>query len=101
VNMARKRPAATTSVKIPARTKARVARAAKEAGVTVHAYLLDAIERAAARADCRREFVGEAVAAREEIRRTGMVLRGADVHAYFKATRAGKNPARPKPVKVR
>ena len=99
--MARKRQAATASVKIPARTKPRVARAAKEAGVTVHAYLLAAIESAAARADQRREFVGEAVVAREEIRRTGMVLRGADVHAYFKAKRAGKNPAPPRPVKIR
>ncbi len=54
--MGRKRQTATTSVKIPARTKARIARAAKEAGVTVHAYLLEAIERAAARADRRREF---------------------------------------------
>jgi predicted DNA-binding protein len=98
---ARRQPTATTSVKIPARTKARIERAAKEAGVTVHAYLLEAIERAAARADRRREFVGEAVAAREEIRRTGMVLRGKDVHAYFKAKRAGKNPAPPEPVKIR
>ena len=101
MTMARRRPAPTTSVNIPARTKARIARAAKAAGVTVHAYLLDAIERAAARADRRREFVGEAVAAREEIRRTGMVLRGADVHAYFKAKRAGKSPAPPNPFKLR
>jgi predicted DNA-binding protein len=98
---ARREPVGTTSVKIPAATKARIARAAKEAGITVHAYLLEAIERAASRADVRREFVGEAVAAREEIRRTGMALRGKDVHAYFKAKREGKNPPPPRPVKIR
>ena len=91
----------TTSVKIPSSTKARIARAAKEAGITVHAYLLDVIERATAQADKRREFVQEALAARARFRRTGLAHRAEDVWKYLDAKAAGKNPPPLKPTRIR
>lgn len=98
---AERKQTATTSVKIPLRTKARVARAAREAGLTVHAYLVDAIEQATERAEKRRAFVDAALASREETRRTGRAYRAEDVHAFFEARRRGENPPRPKRVRIR
>ncbi|HEY2028924.1 MAG TPA: hypothetical protein VGH20_06915 [Myxococcales bacterium] len=90
--------ARTTSVKIPARTKAMVAEAAKDAGVTPHAWLLQIIEREAERAMRRRRFVAGAKRSLDHYRQTGTAYAADDVHAYFKARAAGKKPARPKPV---
>jgi glycerophosphoryl diester phosphodiesterase len=98
---AERKPAVTRSVKIPARTKPRVVRAAREAGVTVHAYLVDVIEQATERAEKRRAFVDAARASREETRRTGRACRAEDVHAFFEARRRGENPPRPKRVRIR
>jgi hypothetical protein len=88
----------TTSVKIPARTKALVADAAKDAGVTPHAWLLDVIEREAERATRRRRFIHQAKKSLDHYRKTGIAYAADDVHAYLKARTAGKSRARPKPV---
>ncbi|HEX4382725.1 MAG TPA: DUF1778 domain-containing protein [Myxococcales bacterium] len=92
---------ATTSVKIPTRTKAMVVRAAKDSGKTVHGYLLDVIEEAAKRAALRREFVTSAEASLAGYKRTGLAHRAEDVHAWFEAKARGENPPPLKPVKIR
>jgi hypothetical protein len=94
-------PTVATSVKIPSRIKALATRAAKDAGVTVHAFLVDAIEQGTKRAMQRREFVRTAIASRERYHRTGLAHRAEDVFTYLDAKADGKDPSRPKPVKVR
>jgi len=91
----------TTSVKLPPHVKAMAARAAKDAGLSVHAFLVDLIEQGTKRAMQRREFVEAAVASREAYRRTGLAHRAEDVFAYLDARAAGKNPPRPRPSKMR
>lgn len=91
----------TTSVKIPAHVKEGVAAAAAEAGVTVHAWLLQVIEQATARAAMRRAFVESALAARERFKRTGLAVPAGEVDAYFAARSKGLTPSRPKAVKWR
>lgn len=87
----------TTSVKIPAPTKAAVAVAAREAGLTVHAYLLSVIEQAVERSAARRAFVSAAQASLDGFDRRGLAHPAGSVRAYFKAKAAGKRPPRPKP----
>lgn len=92
---------AATSVKLPPHVKALAARAAKDAGVTVHAFLVEMIEQGTKRAMQRREFVRAAVASRDRYRRTGLAHRAEDVFAYLDAKAEGKEARRPKPVKIR
>lgn len=75
-----------------------VANAAKAAGVTPHAWLLDVIEREAERATRRRRFIHHARNSLDHYRKTGIAYAADDVHAYLNARAAGKSPARPKPV---
>jgi hypothetical protein len=89
-------PALTTSVKIPVHTKALAAAAAREAGITVHAWLLEVIEQATEHAAKRRAFVAAAKASLEKYQATGIAYRADDVHAYFDARAAGGKPTRPK-----
>lgn len=100
---ARKRRAgpATTSLKIPAQTKAAIAVAANEAGMTPHGYLICVIEEALERASRRREFIAEARSRLATHDRTGMGIPAEAVHEYMRARAAGENPRRPKPVKCR
>jgi hypothetical protein len=62
----------------------------------MHAFLLEAVERETILAERRREFVAEAVDARDEMLRSGKGFAAADVHRYLRARIAGKHAARPK-----
>lgn len=95
------RAPAPTSLKLNAGTRQRVALAARDAGMSMHAFMVDALEKAAARAGTRRDFVAEALAAKERFLRTGKVVRQEDLEAFYAAKAAGKNPPRPKAVQWR
>lgn len=86
----------TTSLKLPEEIKHLVAAAAKHQGVTPHAFMVDAIRAAAVAAEKRAAFVSEAVAAREEARKTGKGYSAAEVHAYLQARARGEAARKPK-----
>jgi predicted transcriptional regulator len=90
---------ATTTLKLPDNLKKRIAPLAESAGKSAHAWMVEAIETQATLAEKRRAFIADALAADEEVRRTGLVYRADDVHRYLRARASGKKAPRPKLVK--
>jgi predicted transcriptional regulator len=86
----------TTSLKLSDELKQRAVAAAQKQGVSPHAFMVQAIEQAAASAERRAAFVAEAQASRQRMLRTGKGYDADEVHAYLKARIAGRKPARPK-----
>ncbi len=85
-----------TSIKLPDELKDRVVVAAADSGKSVHAFMLEAIERQTSLAEQRKHFVAEAVAAYETTRSTGRAYSADDVHRYMQAMVAGRRARRPK-----
>ena len=86
----------TTSLKLSDELKQRAVAAAEQKGVSPHAFMVQAIELAATAAERRASFVGEALAAREQMLSSGKGYDASEVHAYLKARIAGDKPAKPK-----
>lgn len=86
----------TTSLKLSDALKQRAVAAAEKKGVSLHAFMVQAIERAAAATEGRASFVREAQAARERMLSTGKGFDADEIHSYLKARIAGNNPAKPK-----
>jgi predicted transcriptional regulator len=86
----------TTSLKLSDQLKQRAAAAAERQGLSSHAFMVRAIEQAAAAAERRAGFVGEAQAAREQMLQSGEGYDAVEVHAYLKARIAGADPVKPK-----
>lgn len=86
----------TTSLKLPDDVKERAVAAAKQRGVTPHAFMVEAIRSAAAAAERRAEFVAEAVSARKAMKKSGAGYNAADVHAYLRAKTRGESAPKPK-----
>lgn len=86
----------TTSLKLPDELKQRAIAAAEKKGVSPHAFMVQAIERAATATERRASFVSEAQAARDKMLSTGKGFDADEVHAYLKARIAGSNPVKPK-----
>jgi predicted transcriptional regulator len=87
---------ATTSLKLPDALKQRAAAVAQKKGVSPHAFMVDAIEHAAAAAERRSAFVEDALDAREQMLKTGKGFDAQEVHAYIRARIAHKKASRPK-----
>lgn len=87
----------TTSLKLPDDLKQRTASAARQLGISPHAFMLHAIEKAALAAEQRNQFVADALAAREALLETGQGYDVGEVHAYLKGRVAGKVIPRPVP----
>jgi len=85
----------TTSLKLPEDVKHLAAEAARQQGITPHAFMVDAIRAAAAAAHMRADFVADAVAARAETLTSGKGYAATEVHAYLQGRAQGK--ATPKP----
>jgi predicted transcriptional regulator len=89
---------ATTTLKLPEKLKARIARLAKKSGRSAHSLMVEALEREVARQERIREFVQEALAGEDTVARGAAVYRAEDVHAWLdRLARTGKAAARPKP----
>mgnify|MGYP000320666049 CR=1 FL=1 len=86
----------TTSLKLSDELKQRAVAAAERKGVSPHAFMVQAIERAATAAERRASFVGEAQVAREQMLSSGTGYDASEVHAYLKARIAGDKVVRPK-----
>jgi len=80
---------ATTTLKLPADLKSRVATVAREHGKTPHAFMIEAIEAQAALAERRAKFVASALAAEQEVAEYGLVYYGDEVVAYLRDKFAG------------
>jgi predicted transcriptional regulator len=86
----------TTSLKLSDELKQRAVAAAEQKGVSPHAFMVQAIEQAATAAEKRACFVGEALAAREQMLSSGKGYDASEVHTYLKARITGDKPAKPK-----
>lgn len=86
---------ATTSLKLPDELKQRAIAVAEQQGISPHAFMVSAIEQAASAAELRLSFVGSALAARDQMLKTGEGYDADDVRTYIQARIAGQNPQRP------
>jgi predicted transcriptional regulator len=90
-----------TSLKLPDVLKARIEKLARKSGKSPHAFVLSALEEHVARAELAEQFLEEAVAADEELQRSGLGYEAAEVHAYLTAKAQGKKAKRPRPKRWR
>ena len=88
-----------TTLKLPETLKARINSAAKAAGKTPHAFMIEALAEQTEREERRRDFLNVAVAAEKETTKTGITYDADEVHAYLQAKISGKTSRRPKPIK--
>jgi len=83
-------PISTTSIKLPAEIKLQAANAAKDLGITPHAFMVEAIKQASINADLRRSFMADANNARIAVLQEGKVHDSDKVFKHLKARIAGK-----------
>jgi hypothetical protein len=87
----------TTSLKLSPEIKSRAIEAARQQGLSLHAFMVAAVERATLSAEQRAALIGSAEEARAEMETTGKGYDAQEVHTYLRGRIAGKNPARPAP----
>jgi predicted transcriptional regulator len=87
----------STTLKLPATLKARIAKLAKRSGRAPHAVMVDALERQIHRDERMAAFVQEALDADREIDEGAAVFRSEDVHAWLERLATCGRRARPKP----
>ena len=83
-------PVSTTSLKLPDEIKLQAANAAKDLGVTTHAFMVEAIKQASINAELRRSFLEDANNARNEVLQEGKVHDADKVFKHLKARIACK-----------
>ena len=88
---------ASTTLKLPEKLKARVARIAKESGRSPHGVMVEAIEREVDRTERYRQFVKDAQAADKAIDAGGAVYSAGDVHSWMERLARDGKAERPKP----
>ena len=89
--------AATTTIRLPPKLRARLGALAKQTGRSAHSLIVEAVERHAAYEEQIRSLVKEAFAADAEIDETGEVYRAEDVHAWMQRLAVDGRAQRPKP----
>ena len=80
----------TTSLKLSDELKLKAANAAKELGVSAHAFMVEAIRQASVNTEYRSAFIAEAKAAREATLKTDEVYESKDVFDHLRSRIAGK-----------
>jgi predicted DNA-binding protein len=91
-------PLAATSLKLPKTLKSRIARLAKRAGQSPHAFMLRLLEAQVEAAERFEQFVADARHADQRMQESGEGYAAADVHDYLEARIAGRKATRPKPA---
>jgi predicted transcriptional regulator len=89
--------AATTTIRLPPKLRARVQALARQSGRSAHSLIVEAVERHAACEERLRGLVKEALGADEEIERIGAVYRADDVRAWMSRLARGESAPHPKP----
>lgn len=87
---------AATSLKLPDDLKRRIAHLVAGSERTAHAFMLEAIEQAAAREELRRRFGEEAALAEEETERSGKVYDAAEAFKYLESRAKGGRVRKPR-----
>lgn len=85
----------TTTIRLPEPMKARVQKAAEQAGMTAHSFILEAIAEKAALAEQQAQFMAEALAREARVQQTGQALDWADARSWLKTRAAKAAAARP------
>lgn len=85
----------TTTIRLPADLKARVAAAAKRDGTTTHGFILEAIAEKTRRAELRADFDAVAEQRYAGIVSSGKTIPWAEMRTYLEARVAGKAARRP------
>lgn len=85
-----------TSLRLPDDVKQLAIAAAKQQGVTLHAFMVEAIRTAASNTERRAQFVADAVTARKQAVNTGKGYAADDVHAHLRARVQGKSASKPR-----
>ncbi|WP_149194069.1 CopG family ribbon-helix-helix protein [Luteimonas suaedae] len=85
----------TTTIRLPEDLKARIARAAKEAGTTSHNFILEAIAEKAELAEQRAGFHDEAERRYARIVETGETIDWDEYRAYMMGRVRGESVKRP------
>ena len=91
----------TTTLKLSPQLKRRVASLVRGTDKSAHAFMVEAISAAARRAELRRKFIGDALAADKEMEDTDLGYELRDVTAYFEAKLSGRSAKRPRPKRSR
>jgi predicted transcriptional regulator len=86
----------TTTLKLSPQLKKRVASLVRGTEKSAHAFMVEAIAREAERAELRRKFIEEALAADREMERTGLAYDFDDVKEYFESKLSGQRARRPR-----
>ena len=92
---------AATSLKLPKTLKSRIARLAKRAGESPHAFMLRLLEDQVQAAERFEQFVAAAWHADRQMQESGQGYAAAGVHGYLWAKIAGRKATRPKPAQWR
>ena len=90
----------TTTIRLQEDLKARVASVAERAGVTAHAFIIEAIAQKTTQAEARADFVREAHERLAEFDATGMAVPWGAARQYMLDRAAGKKVVRPKARKT-
>ena len=83
-------PVSTTSLKLPEEVKLQAMTAAKDLGITPHAFMVEAIKQASINAELRRLFIEDSNNARNEVLKDGKVYESDKVFKHLKTRIAGK-----------
>jgi len=89
--------AATTTIRLPPKLRARIIALAKQTGRSAHSLIVEAVERHAAYEEQIRSLIKEARAADAEIDGSGELYRAEDVHAWMQRLAHDETAARPRP----
>jgi predicted transcriptional regulator len=89
-------PSVATSLKLNEELKTRIDKLARKRGESPHAYMILALEDYVARAEQAEAFLRDAIAADEEMQRSGLAYDAKEVHDHLAAKAAGKKTRRPK-----
>jgi predicted transcriptional regulator len=87
----------STTLKLPDKLKARIARLAKQSGQSPHSLMVKALEREVSREERMRDFVRAAMASDAAAEAGAAVYRAEDVHAWMEHLAKGEKPPRPAP----
>ncbi len=85
-----------TSLKLPAAVKRDMERLAKKAGLTTHAFMVQALTEKAQQEKHRAQFVNDGLRAAREMDQGGMAYEFDEVKAYLLAKVQGRGPSKPK-----
>jgi len=87
---------AATSLKLPDELKRRIAQLVEGSNRTVHAFMVEAIERAARREELRKRFGEEAELSEREAEKTGKAFEAKEAFEYLEAKAKGRKARRPR-----